>query len=242
MNLLYTLITASIMGFGLLAPANLDIDSSKDEERCKEAVVAWADSVFYQHSEYKFDNFHAFYTDEYSIQILRAQGYKDMVTDLEKDKEAGRYRGSDAEYEKEHGELKAQYEEIQKGADNFENKVTYYEIHFWSNIMTHDGITVYYEHIVKLNNDYQVTDAVINSAIGKKDENTKILYASEVNGGKEKGKPKVDEKTEDADIEKNEDSDNSSKGKKKGKKKSKDKATSKGVPSPAPDHNSNRGN
>ena len=33
-----------------------EIDSSQDEVIVKDAVVNWADSVFYMHQEYKFEN------------------------------------------------------------------------------------------------------------------------------------------------------------------------------------------
>lgn len=153
-----------------------EIDSSEDEARVKKAVVRWADSVFYMHKEYKFEQFHAFYTEEYFIQVMRSRMYKERLDDLEKSKSIGRYKKSDAEYEKEHSELKASYTKIQEGADNFEYRVSHFEIHFWSNIQTNDGITVYYEHIVQLDNDYRVIDATINSSIGAKSDKTEILY------------------------------------------------------------------
>lgn len=153
-----------------------EIDSSEDEERVKKAVVSWADSVFYMHKEYKFEKFHAFYTEEYFIQVMRSRMYKERVADLEKSKKAGRYKKSDAEYEKEHNQMKEAYEKVQLDVDNFKFRVSHFEIHFWSNIQTNDGITVYYEHIVKLDNDYRVNEAIINSSIGAKSDKTEIIY------------------------------------------------------------------
>lgn len=153
-----------------------EIDSSEDEAKVKKAVVRWADSVFYMHKEYKFEQFHAFYTEEYFIQVMRARMYKERLTDLEKSKKIGRYKKSDAEYDKEHKEMSESYKKIQTGADNFEFRVSHFEIHFWSNIQTNDGITVYYEHIVQLDNGYQVIDATINSSIGAKSDKTEITY------------------------------------------------------------------
>jgi hypothetical protein len=167
-----------------------EIDSSEDEARVKEAVVKWADSVFYFHSEYKLEKFYAFYTDEYFIQVMRSKMYKERVEDIEKSKAAGRYKKSDTDYEQEHKDLKDAYIKIQTDVDNFKFRVSHFQISFWSNIQTNDGITVYYEHIVKLDNDLKVTEAVINSSIGKKSEATDILYAKDVKGGKKKQKLK----------------------------------------------------
>jgi hypothetical protein len=163
-----------------------DIDSSEDEVKVKKGVVAWADSVFFEHSEYKFDHFKAFYTEEYFIAVMRARMYKERADDLQKDKEAGRYKKSDEEFEKEHKQMEEAAIKIQKEVDEFVFRVTHYQVHFWSNIKTNDGITVYYEHIVKLDNNYQVTDAEIHSAIGKKSEQTQILYKKDVKGSQKK--------------------------------------------------------
>lgn len=179
MKLFFTAIFAFTFTLVSLAQAD-EIDSSQDKIKVEKAVVHWADSVFYSHSNYKFENFHAEYTDEYFIAVMRSKAYQERVTDLEKDKSGGRYKGTQEEYDKEHQTLQEQAQKAQGEADNFAKRAEYYQVHFWSNIQTTDGITVYYEHIVKLNNNYQVTEAVINSAIGKKDENTKILYKADV--------------------------------------------------------------
>ena len=157
-----------------------EIDSAEDEQKVKDAVVAWADNTFYKHSEYKFENFHAFYTDEYFIAVMRTDMYKDRLTSLEKRKAAGSYKGSDADYEAEHKDLQEKYDAGKKEVDEFVDRVMYYQISFWSNIQTTDGLTVYYEYIVKLDNSYSVTEYEENSAIGKKDSNTNPLFKKDV--------------------------------------------------------------
>jgi hypothetical protein len=159
-----------------------DIDSSEDEKKVMAAVVAWADSVFYQHTEYKFEHFRAEYTDEYYIMVMRANMYKKRVDDLEKKKAAGLYTKTEPEYTKELSDLKTAWSGAQKEADNFPQRASYYRVHFWSNIFTNDGITVYYEHIMRVDNDYRIVEAVENSAIGKKSAETKILYKKDVKG------------------------------------------------------------
>ncbi|MBK7128804.1 MAG: hypothetical protein IPM74_02340 [Crocinitomicaceae bacterium] len=180
------LLTTLLATLSLSHAQDDEIDSAPDKIKVEAAVVRWADSVFYKHSEYKFENFHAEYSDGYYIAVMRAKAYKERVTDLENDKASGRYKGTEDAYTKEHQSLTDAYQQAQTAADTYVERADYYVIHFWSNIQTTDGITVYYEHIVKLNNNYQVTEATINSAIGKKDENTKILYKNEVNGGEKK--------------------------------------------------------
>tara|TARA_B100000809_G_C14986998_1_gene476594 strand:- start:77 stop:646 length:570 start_codon:yes stop_codon:yes gene_type:complete len=175
-----------IFMFGLIVLTSLTlqkpnvIDSTKDEGIVKQNVLKWADSVFYFHEEYRFEQFHAFYTEEYQIALLRSEMYGDKLVNLEKLKSKGFYKKTDAEYEKEHSDLVLKNKGLKNTADNFENKAEYYEILFWSNIKTNHGITVYYSHSVKLNDGYQVTSAKIKSAIGKKNDKTEILYSKDI--------------------------------------------------------------
>jgi hypothetical protein len=177
---IYFLLILSFFTLSITLQGGNKIDSSKDEEKVKQSVLNWADSVFYHHEEYRFEQFHAFYTDEYQIAILRLDMYQNKLSNLEKLKEKGFYKKTDEEYEKEHGELKAKVDELEKSVNTFENKAEYYQILFWSNIKTNHGITVYYSHLVKLDNNYNVVSAEIKSEIGKKNEKTKILYSKDV--------------------------------------------------------------
>lgn len=172
--------------FGLLVLTSLTLqdapsaESTADEEIVKKNVLAWADSVFYFHEEYRFEQFRAFYTEEYQIALLRAEMYGDKLGNLEKMKAKGFYKKTDAEYEKEHQGLVTKNKELNDIVENFDNKAEYYQILFWSNIKTNHGITAYYSHAIKLNNNFQVTSAEIKSAIGKKNDKTEILYAKDV--------------------------------------------------------------
>ena len=180
MKKFFYLLTLGILFSNISYSQHFHIDSSEDEDKVKKAVLSWADSVFYMHKEWKFEHFHAFYTEEYEIAYLRLDAYKERLEELEKEKSNGSYRKSDEEYEKEHKHLQDTYTQIQEDFKNITVRATHYKISFWSNIQTNDGITVYYEHIVTLNNDYQVTDAEINSAIGKKSDKTTIIYKKDI--------------------------------------------------------------
>jgi len=180
MSFLLTFISLSVFGTYMI-PQD-EIDSTQDKIKVEKAVVVWADSTFYSHTNYKFENFRAEYSDDYFIAIERSKAYKERVSDIEKQKSGGVYKGTQEQYDTEHKTLNDAYLKVQNEADNCKNRVDYYLIHFWSNIQTTDGITVYYEHIVKLNNAYQVIEATINSAIGKKDENTLPIYKKDLKG------------------------------------------------------------
>lgn len=164
-----------LVGFSGIAQ-NQKIDSKEDEAIVKKAVIAWADTIFYKHAEYRFENFHAFYTDDYFIAVMRSDIYKERLEKLRKRKAAGSYKGSNEKYEKELKVILDKYNLSKKTAESFEERAAYYQIYFWSNIQTTDGLSVYYEHIVRLDNDYKVTSYTENSSIGKKNSSAKIMF------------------------------------------------------------------
>lgn len=177
MNALLHLITLVLLNTAPLAPTD-DIDSSQDQIKVEQAVVEWANATFIKHENYKFEHFKAFYTDEYFIQTSRIEMYNDKIESLKTKKENGEYHGSDEQF---NADVQKLTDAIKKAEDISKkiDRVTHYETHFWTNIQTKDGITVYYELIVKLNNDYTVVEAVENSSIGKKGPDSKIAYKKE---------------------------------------------------------------
>jgi len=174
MTKLFLLLT----GLTLLTSISLQSTDS-DEKSVEQGVITWADSIFYHHEEYRFEQYHAEYTDEYQIAILRLKMYQGKQENLENIKQKGFYKKTEEEYTKEHNLLVNKNIELKSIVENFQNKAKYYQILFWSNIKTNQGPTAYYSHLVTLNNDFKVTSAIIKSEIGKKNDKTKILYAKE---------------------------------------------------------------
>jgi len=172
MTKLFLLLTGLI----LLASTSLQPEKS-DEKSVEQGVITWADSIFYYHEEYRFEQYHAEYTDEYQIATLRLKMYQGRQENLEKIKQKGFYKKTEEEYTKKHNLLVNKNIELKYIVENFQNKAKYYQILFWSNIKTNQGPTVYYSHLVTLNNDFKVTSAIIKSEIGKKNDKTKIIYA-----------------------------------------------------------------
>lgn len=173
MTTLFLLIQLSFLNPGIPT----DIDSSEDEMKVKTSVVDWANSSFLSHSSYKFEHFKAFYTDDYFIQTKRIELYEEKAEELKEKKANGTYTGSDENYSTDLNKFNRAVQKS-KAIVKTIDRVTHYHIHFWTNIQTKDGITVYYELNMKLDNDYTVTEALENSSIGKINEDTKIAYKS----------------------------------------------------------------
>lgn len=148
----------------------------KDERITKNRVVRWADSVFYFHEDYRFENFHVHYTDEFYVVMLRSDQYRKKISNLEKSKKNKTYKGTDAEYEESLSTLKRKYKRFQVIVESFTSRVRYIEVLFWSNIKTKHGYPVYYSHRFKLSNDYFIMAALIKSSIGNRSPDNSIIY------------------------------------------------------------------
>lgn len=151
------------------------------EEQVKNHVIQWADQVFLAHSSYKFEEFHSEETDDYFIQSSRIEMYEEKIASLKRDKAEGKYSGTAEQYEKDAKKYQAAADDAKKKLSSI-SAVEYYTINFWTNIMTSDGITVYYEIKIRLDAQFVILSAIENSSVGKKSANTKISYKKGATG------------------------------------------------------------
>ncbi|WP_027418360.1 hypothetical protein [Crocinitomix catalasitica] len=170
---LLQILTISFLGLnpGILQEPGNPIEGKK----VKTAVIRWADSTLYKHEGIKFENFQAFYTEEYSILKMREEFYREQLDVLEENKKSGKYTKSNLEYQKEVDKLKLSIQNIVEESQNLMQKVTQYKITFWSNIKVSNGTFVYYGIELCVNNLFEVIHAREKSAIGKH-KNVSIVY------------------------------------------------------------------
>lgn len=173
-----TLILLFLTSFYSVNPQtnNLNADLT-DQERVENAVTAWSSTNFIYHEGEKFEQFRPFYTEEYSIQELRIEAYTEKIALVKEKKLAGTYSGSEDDYAAEIKKLEDALTRANALLSQVQ-RIDYFQIHYWTNIQTVDGITVYYELILKLNQDYAIIEALENSSIGKKSSASKIAYKS----------------------------------------------------------------
>lgn len=138
--------------------------SEEEKKLTKEAVIVWADNTFKEYDNPRFENFVAHYTDEYLMMKMR-------IEMLEKRKEK-----LDSTQKEDIKNIDLQIEKVEEILTEMDEKVTHYEIDFWANILTNDGITVQYCHKIKLDNAYKVVSFEETSSIGKKSQSTRIRY------------------------------------------------------------------
>jgi hypothetical protein len=170
MNLLLLLISLSA-----LTQSSVLYDESSDQTKTQAAIIAWADQLFIKHSDYKFDELSVFETDEYTMQSLRIKLYEEKIQELKAAKENETYTGTSESLERDLNKLDTKLTQSKELIDSIQ-RINYYETHFWTNIQTTDGITVYYELIIKQNHLFEILEARENSSIGKKGTGSKIAY------------------------------------------------------------------
>ena len=158
-----------------LAPTSVRDNESIDQTNTQAAIINWADQLFIKHSDYKFDELSVFETDEYTMQSLRMQLYEEKIHALNAAKENGTYAGTSESLERDLNKLDTKLTQTKELIASIQ-RVDYYETHFWKNIQTTDGITVYYELIIKQNHLFEIIEARENSSIGKKGTGSKIAY------------------------------------------------------------------
>src|SRR5690554_4850222 len=61
--------------------ANDEID---DFSKVKSAILAWADTTFYDYNEPRFENYRANYSDEYLIATMRVKSIERSIKNLKK--------------------------------------------------------------------------------------------------------------------------------------------------------------
>ena len=149
---------------------------SKFEEKfVKSSVLTWADSTFREHSDYKFESFTAYYTEEYTILTLREEFYRKQLAELKKSKTSGKYTKEQAQFDLEVQKLEESIRTVKHEKENLVQKVTHYKILFWSNVKVSDGTFVYYGFDVRLSNQYKVESVKEKNSIGKRNA-SKIVY------------------------------------------------------------------
>lgn len=182
MNLLFLKNKYSLIFFLLISPQLYGIGFTEqkqiesDRRKVKDKVIEWSDSVFYFHEDYRFENFHAHYTDDFYIIMMRSDQYKKKVDDLKLSKKNGEFTGTLQAYNAQLKVLEDKYQKFQIIVDSYSVRVKFFEIIFWSNIKTKHGYNVYYSHKFKLSNDFVVMSAVIKSSIGNRSVDNKIIY------------------------------------------------------------------
>jgi hypothetical protein len=155
-------------GSGSTSPENQDL--------VEKSVLAWADKTFEFYDGARFEKFEAAVSNDYMKLESKLQGMKEYKTELSDQYTSGSLNKTKEEYDKMIKKTDRKIDSLQTLVKNTPAGTSGFEVDFWANILTNNGLTVYYKHHIILNKDYTVTKHTVTSSVGKANDQQKILY------------------------------------------------------------------
>lgn len=165
-----------LIGFLVVGVLSKAQDTVMIQKKIEAAVIEWADQKFVAYDNPRFEKLMIFYSDAYEMWKMRPAMLKSRKKKIKAAHAKGESGLSDEEYQKQLDEIDEQLKNVQERISSMTAIADKFMISFWANIKTNDGITVHYEHIMTLDGQYNVLKGEENSSIGKKSDETKILY------------------------------------------------------------------
>lgn len=146
-------------------------------------ISQWADACFIEHKGDSFKDHRAFYSDDYFIQTTRIEMHSAKIESLRDQEKNGTFNGTAEELAESIHRLEQSIQSAQEALKTIV-PIDHYEVNYWSNIQTRDGITVYYEFVISLDGNFKIISVKENSSVGKISPESKIAYQSSYTGEK----------------------------------------------------------
>jgi len=150
--------------------------SAEQQDMVEKSVLDWADKTFEYYDGARFEKFEAAVSAEFEKLSAKLEGMKEYKQEISDQYKAGELNKSQEEFDKMIKKTERKIDSLQTLVNNTPAGASGYEIDFWANILTNNGLTVYYKHHIVLNKDYTVTSFKVTSAVGKANEEQKILF------------------------------------------------------------------
>ncbi len=150
---------------------------TEDEIKAKaeKAILAWAEKTFSHFEGSRFENFHLSPSPEYYAMSVLREEYETFKEEIVYNFNEGTSDRTEEEVKEDTSSINKKIEELDQMLAMIDPPFDHIEYFWWSNIQTDNGLTVYYQHQLKLDPSYKVISYRESSAVGKPD-NVKILY------------------------------------------------------------------
>lgn len=147
-----------------------------EKESIKKAVNQWADKTFVEWDSPRFEKFKPQLSPDYYALTVQKQMLEEFKEEIVFNFNESKSDRTLEEVKEDTAKTSKNIKELEKIMEQFPNKYKGYEVYWWANIKTNNGLTVYYQHLVKLDEHYKVVHAKVSSYIGKDRDDIKILY------------------------------------------------------------------
>jgi hypothetical protein len=150
--------------------------SPESQDMVEKSVLAWADKTFEYYDGARFEKFEAAVSTEFMKLQSKLEGMKEYKTEISDSYTSGELGKTKEEFDKIISKTDRNIDSLQTLVNTTPAGSSGFEVDFWANILTNTGLTVYYKHHLILNKEFTVTSHKVSSAIGKTNEEQKILY------------------------------------------------------------------
>lgn len=174
--LLISFFTSAPVAFMQNKSGGGNASSPENQDLVEKSVLDWADKTFEFYDGARFEKFEASVSTDYMKLQSKLEGMKEYKTELSDQFASGELSKTKDEFDKMVKKTDRKIDSLQTLVNTTPTGSSGYEVDFWANILTNNGLTVYYKHHVILNKDYMVTSHKVSSAVGKANEDQKILY------------------------------------------------------------------
>lgn len=171
--------------FLLLAPVafmqenKLKDNAAEHQSMVEKSVLEWADVTFEFYDGARFEELEVATSKEYYKLEAKLNGFKEYKTEMKDMFDSGQLNKTKDEFDAIMNRTDRKIDSMQTLLKNTPAGVSGFEVDFWANIMTNNGLTVYYKHHLILNAEYKVTTHTVTSSVGKTNEQQKILYKNQ---------------------------------------------------------------
>lgn len=151
-------------------------DSNPAQENVEKSVLLWADKTFEYYDGVRFENFTVVPSNEQFIVETKIETLKEFKAEMKTSFTNGELKKTKEQFDTDQKKIDRKIDSLSIVLKNIDPAGKNYEIHFWSNILVSNAVTVYYQHLVKLNSKFEVTGVKITGAVGTQPKDVKILY------------------------------------------------------------------
>ena len=149
---------------------------SDNQKKCETAINSWANARFVEHEGSRFENFKMVGTPEYEMIALQIQTLKEFREEINFNFNEGKSDRTEEKLKEDISKIDENIAELETMLTSMKGVADHYEYYWWSNIKTDAGVTVYYQHFIKLDANFKVISSEISSYVGKDKDDIKILY------------------------------------------------------------------
>lgn len=157
-------------------PGGNTVTAEQNKDMVEKSVLDWADKTFEFYDGARFDKYEVATSTEYMKLENKLTGMKEYKQEMTDMFAKGELNKTKEEFDKMMAKNDRKIDSLQNLLNTTPAGSSGFEVDFSANILTNTGLTAYYKHHVVLNKDYVVTSHKVTSAIGKTNEDQKILY------------------------------------------------------------------